>query len=80
MSFPSNFAFQRERCSIDVNRREEMKRIPKQGYTGQLKDQMVAMVKSGKKVPDVARALGLVERTGSNFCRTATRGECWASC
>jgi transposase-like protein len=35
-----------------------MKRIPKQEYTAAFKEQAVAMVKSGKLVPEVARSVG----------------------
>ena len=43
-----------------------MKRIAKQEYTAQFKDQAVAMVKGGKTVAEAARALGLGYATGSS--------------
>jgi transposase len=43
-----------------------MKGIPKQEYTAAFKEHAVAMVKSGKPVPEVARALGLIEQTLRN--------------
>jgi transposase len=52
-----------------------MKRIPKQEYTAQFKEQAVAMVKSGKSVPEVARALGLVEQTLRNWVKLAGQGK-----
>jgi transposase len=52
-----------------------MKRIPKQEYTVQFKDQAVAMVKGGKTVPEVARALGLVEQTLRNWVKLAAKGK-----
>jgi transposase len=52
-----------------------MKRIPKQEYTAQFKDQAVGMVKSGKSVPEVARALGLVEQTLRNWVKLAAKGK-----
>ena len=52
-----------------------MKRIPKQEYTGQFKEQAVAMVKSGKSVPEVSRALGLVEQTLRNWVKLAGQGK-----
>ena len=44
-----------------------MRRIPKQQYTAQFKEQAVGMVKNGKSVGDVARALGVVEQTLRNW-------------
>ena len=52
-----------------------MKRIPKQEYTAQFKDQAVALVKGGKTVPEVARALGLVEQTLRNWVKRAAKGK-----
>ena len=52
-----------------------MKRIPKQEYTAQFKDQAVSMVKGGKTVPEVARALGLVEQTLRNWVKLAANGK-----
>jgi transposase len=52
-----------------------MKRIPKQEYTVQFKDQAVAMVKGGKTVPEAARALGLVEQTLRNWVKLAAKGK-----
>ena len=52
-----------------------MKRIPKQEYTAQFKDQAVALVKGGKSVPEVARALGLVEQTLRNWVKLAGKGK-----
>lgn len=52
-----------------------MKRIPKQEYTVQFKAQAVRMVESGKSVPDVARALGLVEQTLRNWVKLAAKGK-----
>jgi len=52
-----------------------MKRIPKQEYTVQFKDQAVAMVKGGKTVPEVARALELVEQTLRNWVKLAAKGK-----
>jgi transposase len=52
-----------------------MKRISKQEYTAQFKDQAVALVKGGKSVPEVARALGLVEQTLRNWVKLAGKGK-----
>ena len=52
-----------------------MKRIPKQEYTVQFKDQAVAMVKGGKTVPEVSGALGLVEQTLRNWVKLAAKGK-----
>jgi len=52
-----------------------MKRIPKKEYTAAFKEQAVAMVKSGKLVPEVARALGLVEQTLRNWVKAAAQGK-----
>jgi transposase len=52
-----------------------MKRIPKQEYTAQFKEQAVGMIKSGKSVPEVARALGLVEQTLRNWVKLAAKGK-----
>ena len=52
-----------------------MKRIPKQEYTAQFKDQAVALVKGGKSVAEVARALGLVEQTLRNWVKLAGKGK-----
>jgi transposase len=52
-----------------------MKRIPKQEYTAQFKEQAVGMVKSGKSVGEVARALGIVEQTLRNWVKLAAKGK-----
>jgi transposase len=52
-----------------------MKRIPKQEYTAQFKEQAVGMVKNGKGVAEVARALGLVEQTLRNWVKLAAKGK-----
>ena len=52
-----------------------MKRIPKQEYTAQFKEQAVGMVNSGKSVPEVARALSLVEQTLRNWVKLAAQGK-----
>jgi transposase len=52
-----------------------MKRIPKQEYTAQFKEQAVSMVNSGKSVSEVARALGLVEQTLRNWVKLAAHGK-----
>jgi transposase len=52
-----------------------MKRIPKQEYTAAFKEQAVAMVKGGKLVPEVARALGLIEQTLRNWVKAAAQGK-----
>jgi transposase len=52
-----------------------MKRIPKQEYTAQFKEQAVGMVKSGKSVGEVARALGIVEQTSRNWVKLAAKGK-----
>lgn len=52
-----------------------MKRIPKREYTAQFKDQAVALGKGGKTVPEVARALGLVEQTLRNWVKLAAKGK-----
>ncbi len=52
-----------------------MKRIPKQEYTAEFKEQAVAMVKGGKTVAEAARALGLVEQTLRNWVKLAAQGQ-----
>ena len=52
-----------------------MKRIPKQEYTAQFKEQAVGMVKNGRSVPEVSRALGLVEQTLRNWVKLAGKGK-----
>ena len=52
-----------------------MKRIPKQEYTAQFKEQAVGMVKNGKNVAEVARALGLVEQTLRNWVKQSAKGK-----
>ena len=52
-----------------------MKRIATQEYTAQFKEQAVGMVKSGKGVPEVARALCLVEQTLRNWVKLAAQGK-----
>jgi transposase len=52
-----------------------MKRIPKQQYTAASKEQAVAMVKGGKAVPEVARALGLSEQALRNWVKADVQGE-----
>jgi transposase len=52
-----------------------MKRIPKQEYTVQFKEQAVAMVKNGKSVAEVARVLGVVEQTLRNWVKLVKEGK-----
>ena len=52
-----------------------MKRMPKQEYTAQFKEQAVGMVKNGRSVPEVSRALGLVEQTLRNWVKLAAKGK-----
>jgi transposase len=52
-----------------------MKRIPKQEYTVQFKEQAVAMVKNGKSVAEVARVLGVVEQTLRNWVKLVKAGK-----
>lgn len=52
-----------------------MKKLPKQQFTAQFKDQAVAMVYGGKSVAEVARALGLVEQTLRNWVKLAKQGK-----
>ena len=52
-----------------------MKRIPKQEYTAQFKDQAEAMVNGGKTVAEAARALGLVEQTLRDWVKLATKAK-----
>jgi transposase len=52
-----------------------MKRIPKQEYTVQFKEQAVGMIKNGKSVPEVARALGVSEQTLRNWGKSAAQGK-----
>ena len=40
-------------------------------YTRQFKEQAVGMVKNGRSVPEVSRALGLVEQTLRNWVKLA---------
>jgi transposase len=57
----------------------KMKRIPKQEYTAQFKEQAVGMIKSGKSVPEVARALGVSEQTLRNWVKLAAQGKLQSS-
>ena len=43
-----------------------MRKIPKQAYTAEFKEQAVKRVKDGKRVGTVAKELGLVEQTLRN--------------
>ena len=53
----------------------QRERIPKQEYTAQFKEQAVGMVKNGRSVPEVSRALGLVEQTLRNWVKLAGKGK-----
>jgi transposase len=48
-----------------------MKKIPKQEYTAEFKEQAVKQVKMGKLIGLVAKELGLVEQTLRNWVKLA---------
>jgi predicted transcriptional regulator len=52
-----------------------MKKIPKQEYTIEFKEQAVNQVKMGKSIGLVAKELGLVEQTLRNWVKMAASGK-----
>ena len=52
-----------------------MKKIPKQEYTTEFKEQAVKQVKMGKSIGLVAKELGLVEQTLRNWVKLAEAGK-----
>jgi len=52
-----------------------MKKIPKQEYTVEFKEQAVKQVKMGKSIGLVAKELGLVEQTLCNWVKLAATGK-----
>jgi len=52
-----------------------MKKIPKQEYTAEFKEQAVKHVKMGKSIGLVAKELGLVEQTLRNWVKLAAAGK-----
>ena len=52
-----------------------MKKIPKQEYTIEFKEQAVKQVKMGKSIGFVAKELGLVEQTLRNWVKLAAAGK-----
>jgi transposase len=52
-----------------------MKRIPKQEYTAEFKEQAVAIVKDGRRATEVARELGVATQTLRNWVKAAARGK-----
>lgn len=52
-----------------------MKKIPKQEYTIEFKEQAVNQVKMGKSIGLVAKELGLVEQTLRNWVKMAAAGK-----
>ena len=51
-----------------------MKKIPKQEYTTEFKEQAVKHAKMGKSIGLVAKELGLVEQTLRNWVKLAAAG------
>ena len=52
-----------------------MKKIPKQEYTAEFKEQAVKQVEMGKSIGLVAKELGLVEQTLRNWVKLAAVGK-----
>ncbi|MBP6513334.1 MAG: transposase [Bacteroidia bacterium] len=52
-----------------------MKKIPKQEYTTEFKEQAVKQVRMGKSIVLVAKELGLVEQTLRNWVKLAEAGK-----
>lgn len=52
-----------------------MKKIPKQEYTTEFKEQAVKHVKSGKSIGAVAKELGLIDQTLRNWVKAAEAGK-----
>ena len=52
-----------------------MKKIPKQEYTTEFKEQAVKHTKMGKSIGLVAKELGLVEQTLRNWVKAADAGK-----
>ncbi len=52
-----------------------MKKIPKQEYTIEFKEQAVKQVEMGKSIGLVAKELGLVEQTLRNWVKLAAAGK-----
>ncbi len=56
-----------------------MKKIPKQEYTIEFKEQAVKQVEMGKSIGLVAKELGLVEQTLRNWVKMAAAGKLTAA-
>jgi len=52
-----------------------MKKIPKQEYTTEFKEQAVKHVKAGKSIGAVAKELGLIDQTLRNWVKAAEAGK-----
>jgi transposase len=52
-----------------------MKKIPKQEYTAEFKEQSVKHVKAGKSIGAVAKELGLIDQTLRNWVKAAEVGK-----
>jgi transposase len=52
-----------------------MKKIPKQEYTTEFKEQLVKHVKAGKTIGAVAKELGLIDQTLRNWVKAAEAGK-----
>ena len=52
-----------------------MKKLPKQEYTTEFKEQAVAQVTNGRGIPGIARELGMSEQTLRNWVKAAKAGK-----
>lgn len=52
-----------------------MRKIPKQEYTTEFKEQAVKYVKAGKSIGAVAKELGLIDQTLRNWVKAAAAGK-----
>ena len=55
--------------------RKTIKKIPKQEYTAEFKEQAIKQVEMGKSIGLVAKELGLVEHTLRNWVKLAAVGK-----
>ena len=73
LTFPRKIVFQGGR-KITNPRERKRRKISKQEYTVEFKEQSVKRVKSGQSISAVARDLGLIEQTLRNWVKAAAAG------
>ena len=65
--FPRNFAFQEVRYNLNQLEGSEMRKIPKQEFTAEFKEQAVRQLRAGKTTGELAAELGVSDQTLRNW-------------